>query len=247
MTRPFLKFFAISLFVMLTGSAVLALDVVHYDIVMIITIAALFLLPTLLSHWIAPRNPGLRLLAVALGCGCTFSLFTLSNAHFGRISDAAPQLLREAPLTAAYRPTGWRIAHELALDSPATTRRGRRFGTYWVAPIVPPGWKPGDPVVAWVAATDYLSGRTGRMPKSAWDQPGELVRLVQFSPHWQHARNAATQRGLNLPNDIALFVWRPDAGEAMREQRWLMLKLFAGLNGVWLVGLLVARWRNKLA
>jgi hypothetical protein len=246
MIRLFLKFFVLSLLILLADSMVLALDVVRFDTVMIITLGALFVLPALVSRWIAPRNPGLRLLVIVLGCGCTFSTFSLSNGYVGRIDDGAPQLLRDAPLTAAYRAQGWRIANELAWDAPATARRGKRFGTYWVAPVVPPSWKRSDPIVAWVAATTYLSGRNGRMPHSAWEQPGELVRVVQFTPHWFLARRAAEERGLNIPADIALFIWRHDAAEAMHEQRLLILKLFAALNGIWLLGLLVARWRKTL-
>ncbi|MCQ4163272.1 hypothetical protein [Tahibacter harae] len=245
MIRTFLKFSVLSLVIVLAGSGVVALDVEHFAVVMMVALGGLFVLPALLSRWIAPRSRGLRLAAVFLGGGCTIAVFCVDNAWLGRIADAAPELLREAPLTAAYRPAGWRIAREFALDTPMTVARGRHVGTYWIAPLLAPGWKRGDPVIAWVAASTYLSGKVGRLPLSDWDRPGEVVRFTRFTPHWRLARRAAGQHGLNLPEDIALFAWRPDAAQAMHEQAMQLLTLLGAINGTWLLCVLAAAWRRK--
>lgn len=245
MIRSFLKFFILSLVFALAGSSVVALDVMQYDILMMVAIGVLFVLPALLSRWIAPHSRGLRLAAVFLGASCTMSVFCVDHAFFGRTVDGAPQLLRQAPLTAAYRPDGWRIAKEFAMDTRMTVSRGKHVGTYWIAPLLPPAWKRGDPVIAWVAASTYLSGKVGRLPLSDWDQPGELIRFTQFSPHWRLARRAAERHGLQIPQDIALFAWRPSAAQAMHEQRLVLLMLLGAINGLWLLGVLVAEWRKK--
>lgn len=245
MIRSFLKFFILSLVIVLAGSSVVALDVMQYDVVMMVVIGVLFVLPALLSRWIAPHSRGLRLAAVFLGAGCTLCVFYVDHAFFGRTVDGAPEPLHQAPLTVAYRPDGWRIATEFAMDTRMTVSRGKHVGTYWIAPLLPPAWKRGDPVIAWVAASTYLSGKVGSLPLSDWDQPGELVRFTRFSPHWQLARRAAGQHGLNIPADIALFAWKPGAAQAMYEQRMVLLKLLGAINGLWLLCVLVAGWRGS--
>jgi hypothetical protein len=95
----------------------------------------------------------------------------------------------EAPaarLITSFRFTDARPRPELARVATITIRgRYRNSGSsYVIAPVLPAGWRAGDPVPAWVIAD-------GHAPATAWSEPGG--QLVRTLPKGDHA--AALRQG----------------------------------------------------
>lgn len=149
-----------------------------------------------------------------------------------------PLLGRRATLPVAEAP-GARLATSFhftdARPLPALARvatiaipgRYRSYGiAYVIAPVLPAGWRAGDPVAAWVIAD-------GQAPPAAWSAPGgQFVRALPRGDHATALRQAAGSD--RLPDGT-----RPLVGQWLAEERdpvseaWarLGLALAGGLLG----------------
>lgn len=101
-----------------------------------------------------------------------------------------------------------------------TMRRGgesRRQDTYVVAPVLPPDWRPNEPVAA-VAIVASRSETSRRIPDhAAWELPGGLLRLLDDDLQTRAVRRALQQRGLTAADDLLIGTWEPSPGWARVE------------------------------
>lgn len=139
----------------------------------------------------------------------------------------ATLLVAEAPvarLTTGFRFTDARPRPELArVATFSIPGRYRNYGSsYVIAPVLPAGWRAGDPVPAWVIVD-------GHAPAAAWWEPGgQFVRALPKDDHAAALRQAAGSD--RLPDGT-----RPVVGRWVAEDRdpvgeaWARLGLaFAG-------------------
>lgn len=117
-----------------------------------------------------------------------------------------------------------------------TMRRGgesRRQDTYAVAPVVPPGWTPAEPVPAVVVlASRHEHSR--RVPDQAsWSAPGGLLRLLDEELQTRAVRRALRQRGLTAADELVIGTWEASPGWARLDAMLPpLLLLGAGLLAV---------------
>jgi hypothetical protein len=111
----------------------------------------------------------------------------------------------------------------------------RRHIYYYVAPLVPEGWKDTDPVTAWVASEEYGIG----MPFS-WDQPhrgGYRTGLDSTDFRELVDKTAANRRLVSRPN-APILEWDAQPREALesaaRAELWGMLAVDALVLGAFL-------------
>jgi hypothetical protein len=110
---------------------------------------------------------------------------------------------------------------------------GRRQDTYVVAPVVPPGWTPAEPVPA-VAVLASRNEYSRRVPDaSSWPAPGGLLRLLDEELQTRAVRRALRQRGLVAADELVIGTWEASPGWARLDGLLPpMLLLGTGLLGV---------------
>lgn len=94
---------------------------------------------------------------------------------------------------------------------------GRTQSTFSIAPVLPPGWRPGQPVTAVaVAASRHELSR--RVPDTAaWAAPGGLLRLLPDEMQTRAVHRALHQRGLDPAPHLVIGTWVADPGWARLE------------------------------
>lgn len=166
----------------------------------------------------------------------------LSDARaIGLIQRVSAERIGRSPLAAGFLMTDGAIPRvELrqvvtVVDSWYRFRGGtsRRQDTYIVAPVVPPGWTPDQPVraVAIVASRHELSRRVPG--HDDWRAPGGLLRMLDDELQTRAVRRALQQRGLTAASPLVIGTWTPNPGWARLE---------AGLPGLALIGAVLLAW-----
>jgi hypothetical protein len=105
---------------------------------------------------------------------------------------------------------------------------GRAQSTFAIAPVLPPGWAPGQPVTAVaVAASRHELSR--RVPDTAaWAAPGGLLRLLPDEAQTRAVHRALHRRGLEAAPDLVIGAWVADPARARLEGALPGLLLLGG-------------------
>jgi hypothetical protein len=211
--------------------------------VMLTDIAALALAVLVASERAFPGRRGLRVAAILAIFLPPMLVVMLADAPLlgtireGSIAAAIPDVR-----VAGDRFTDAGLRRDAVLDrrvSLPSLRGGRPVPTrYFLAPIVPEGWTPAQPVRAWALAFG------GAVP-AAWAAPGGLLRDLPRLDIEAVLEDALAAGPLRSLPDPVIGRWVPDPGAARNRARlWLGLILAAGLAG-W--GLVVWRLSQPVA
>jgi hypothetical protein len=205
------------------------------DSVVVILLFLVALLPGALLAFLT-LAPASVLLAVA-------GLATMVLAPWGFVLLPEAQILGVMPARGAVPAAGLARSVTVGRSWQATpmrgtgTRRMTEHGTFTVAPLLPPGWQPGDAVRA-VA----LAGPRG----AGWGPGGGLVPLRPSALRDLAARQAIAEAGLVPAADIAIGRWSAQPWrERLREARGPLAGLGGGLAAWSAMVLLAAMLRRR--
>jgi hypothetical protein len=157
-----------------------------------------------------------------------------------------------ANASAAWWPSGYRFTDgTLRLDLAQqhltvsySRQQGERFTTAIVAPVVPQGWTPGEPVRVWAVAR-------GSSPPAAWARPFHAgVRLLTLDSDYEKAADDAIvssrQRlGVVSSAHYVLIRWVADPARERRAAWLALLKIVTIVGGCWSVLVLCLGVRIK--
>lgn len=174
----------------------------------------------------------------------TAGLVAMTQQQYRLVGLAADQIGVDAAPAQAFANrftfTDGRVLPELEGSAEYTGRYGTPLGRVYAAPVVPAGWRPGQPVRVWAVADDD----TYAADSAQWAQPARVgVRVASFmDDDYRRAVQQAEQANGLAPAEPALLIrWTADPAAELRAA-WLKLALIAaGSTGVWLAGLLVLR------
>ncbi len=190
------------------------------------------------------------------GAGSIVGIFVLALPLFVAIPMVDMPLLggvAEGPVSQASRAwwaTGFRLTDatlrtDLKVSQFMTTPRSKSRGggggravTYTVAPVVPAGWTPSDPVHFWVV------GQSGMNAQPDWSQPSTSgVRLNQDDLRDQAIEAIAQKTGLVSADTRILLRGTPDPEKELRSA-WLLLGLIIGIAAIaWTLTVVACRSR----
>jgi hypothetical protein len=94
---------------------------------------------------------------------------------------------------------------------------GSRMDTYVVAPIVPPGWTPDQPVSVVALVPDRHQLHRREPDHGSWSAPGGLLRLLDDDLQSRGVRDALTKGGFVRGANLVIGVWVPSPGWARVE------------------------------
>ena len=185
------------------------------------------------------------LLGVPLGIGVTQPLPALTFPAMGlfALTSVLPAFIVDVPLwggvaelrradairtsAAGYTAPGWRIDTDRTAQERLTAGRNNRgYGYRDLAPLVPDGWTPAQPVTVWVAAETRNSGRVLLWHPKFWAEPGgEFVRLVGQEISGAHlaAGRAAEKFKLTTPEEPLIVMRVPSVAQAITAQYGALL------------------------
>jgi hypothetical protein len=189
----------------------------------VICIAANFLLGVPLGVWITRRLPGLTFPAMCLlAMTASIPAFIVDVPLWGQAANLSKSsAVPTDAAVAGYLAPGWRIDMERASDEILTLRRGHRYGTRRLAPLVGETWTEGKPVELWVAGETRDSGKMLFSNPQFWNQQGgEFVRLVgtDLSVAQHQAGRAADTFGLLTSSKPVIVMRASSVADAIAAQ-----------------------------
>ncbi|WP_157231726.1 hypothetical protein [Hyalangium minutum] len=207
------------------------------------------------EHWGGLPGDGLVLgiatviaacLAGFVGC---LPLPEFSRLHFAEQREVSSEELANHPGVTRFRLRDGRVEahtvhkkyHRHADKKPAVTY------AHAVAPVRPPGWRPGDPVRVWAVCHDFSESDEQAACLDAWHEPpgGAVAVDPELEPCFQAAVPAET-----APRDGRLvFVHWVKSPETYVEERWNEVIGFlrgtaigwGAVAGLWFLGTSVVR------
>ncbi|MBU8546607.1 MULTISPECIES: hypothetical protein [Roseomonadaceae] len=121
----------------------------------------------------------------------------------------------------------------------AAVRRGRTVETHFqVAPVVPAGWAPGQPVPYWAFRA---SRRAAQAPWSAPLDRAVLAPAINIADGRDLARGMAAEWGSPVEGAPVMILWAPDAAALARQSRATFLKVLLLGMAAWPV-LIAGNW-----
>lgn len=152
------------------------------DIVVVGAVAGGFLVGAGMGLWVTRRMPGLQFPAMGLlALTGAAAAFVVDVPFAGEVRNLPANEPIVANVTVAgYTAPAWHVDTTHARDERLSGGRGNRsYATRRVAPLVPKGWTPAQPVDIWVAGEIRDSGRVLPSHPKFWEEAGgEYVRLV---------------------------------------------------------------------
>jgi hypothetical protein len=191
------------------------------DSVVVIALFLVALLPGALLAFLTLASASV-LLAVA-------GLVTMVLAPWGFVLLPEAQILGVMPARGAVPAAGLARSVTVGRSWQATplrgtgTRRMTEHGTFTVAPLLPPGWQPGEAVRAVALAAHH-----GPHAAPGWAPQGGLVPLRPSALRDLAARRALIEAGLVPAADITIGRW---SAEPWRERLEEARGPLAGLGG----------------
>lgn len=121
----------------------------------------------------------------------------------------------------------------------AALHRGRTVETHFrVAPVVPAGWEPGQPVPYWA----FHASR--RAPQAPWSAPLDqavLAPAINIADGRELARGMAAEWGSPVEGAPVMILWAGDAAALARQSRATFLKVLLVGMATWPV-LVAGNW-----
>ena len=240
---------------LLSAALILSLDT--SDVVVVGAVAGSFLGGVGLGLWVTRQMPGLAFPAMGLlALTGAAAAFVVDVPFFGAVPDLRAGEPVVANLTVAgYAAPAWHVDQTRSRDERLSGGRGNQsYGTRRIAPLVPDGWTPAQPVDIWIAGEMRDSGRVLPSHPKFWEEPdGEFVRLVgkDLSGAQLQANRAAKKFGL-LTAEEPLIVMRVDSvSEAVTNQYWALLRAAKFPLTAWMLLIALAAavlwWRERPA
>lgn len=209
-----------------------------------------------LGYWVARPWPGLRRWAItAMTLAGLTGGMTVEVPPWGEAVElrGAGELPRGQEI-AGYRLPDWRIRTDRAFDEPLTASKSTRIrGHRRIAPLVPPGWTPEQPVTVWVVGETSITGRMVPNHPDFWRRPGEFVRVIGREAFVAEAtaRRATPLLELRAAASPLIVRWVGSVEHAVATQRRVLFGAVALWLAVWLLSIPLAcglsRWRERRA
>jgi hypothetical protein len=251
--RTFASGFA-AIVCLLLGTA-LILSLGGSAMVVVGAVVAGFFLGVGLGLWAVRRMPGLQFPAMGvLALTGAAAAFVVDVPFFGEVRELRASEPAVTGMTVAgYTAPGWSIDRTRARDERLSGGRGNeRYGTRRIAPLVPQGWTPTQPVDVWVKGEIRDSGRVLPSHPKFWGEPGgEFVRLVgnDLSGAQLQAGRTAAEHGLSTADEPVIVMRVESVETAIGQQMRALLGAarFPLLAWTLMLGLAaaVAAWRNR--
>jgi hypothetical protein len=238
---------------MLSAALILSLDT--SDVVVVGAVAGGFLLGVSLGLWVTRRMLGLAFPAMGLmALTGAAAAFVVDVPFFGAVRDLRAGEPVVANLTVAgYAAPTWYIDKTRSRDERLSGGRGNKsYGTRRIAPLVPQGWTPAQPVEIWVAGEMRDSGRVLPTHPKFWDEAGgEYVRLVgkDSSGAKLQAGRTAEANGLRAAEEPVVVMRVASVNSAIARQIRTLIGAVCYPLGAWALMLGIAAalvvWRNR--
>lgn len=120
-------------------------------------------------------------------------------------------------------------------------RRSTAYVTYAIAPVVETGWRPGDPVAAWVLASEHDIAPGHRTPRT-WSEPGAFL---PFTPRamtiTRRAEDTPPQLGPPTVDPPVMGAWVRDLGAVQHRMVLRMVLLTGGGMLLFTLAVLLSR------
>ena len=238
---------------LLSTALILSLDT--SDVVVVGAVAGSFLLGAGLGLWVTRRMPGLQFPAMGLlALTGAAAAFVVDVPFFGGVRELRAGEPVVANLSVAgYAAPTWHIDTTRSRDERLSGGRGNKsYGTRRIAPLVPQGWTPAQPVEVWIAGEMRDSGRLLPSHPKFWDEAGgEYVRLIgkDLSGATLQAGRTAEAHGLRTAEDPVVVMRVPSVNSAIARQIRTLIGAACYPLGAWalMLGLAAALvvWRNR--
>jgi hypothetical protein len=196
------------------------------------------------------------LAAAAVGFMGSLPLLEIRRLGFGEQREVSISELADHPGVARFRLRDGRLDAQAVYKHYHSHPGNEVSSTYdhAVVPVLPPEWRPGEPVRVWAVCQNFANGYPEKdVCLEAWREPagGAIVIEPEDEPCYQPAVPAQY-----MPRDGRLvFVHWVKSPEAYLQARWdEVLRFLRGtaimwgvIAGLWILGRTVARWRRPAA
>ncbi|HZF00129.1 MAG TPA: hypothetical protein VE981_24175 [Planctomycetota bacterium] len=172
-------------------------------------------------------------------------LFAIYSLVYGLLLGHIPQLfrLRETPvipLSDAAKPEYAGFDVFRFSDGKVDIRHIQRRTTvarngrvnYFMAPVLPPDWKSGDPVPAWVAGEDINGNRPG-----SWDEDWRGGYRIGLETHYQEMVESSGPSHKTAPN-APILTWSKEPKAELLRVAWLEFGGFLLIDAIGLIAVL---------